>query len=68
MCGQSRGNTCLSHTLVILGKKKNPMSSILGKTYLKKHLNKLAWFQEDENNSKKLGKYVLEKTKLKPGL
>lgn len=44
------------------------MSSILGKTYLKKHMNRLAWFQEDENNSKKLGKYVLEKTKLKPGL
>lgn len=29
-------------------------------------MNRLTWFQEDENNSKRLGKYVLEKTKLKP--
>lgn len=63
MFGQSRGNTCLSHTLVILDKKSDVFSSC--KTYLEKHMNRLTWFQEDENNSKRLGKYVLEKNKIK---
>lgn len=44
------------------------MSSVLGETYLEKHMNRLPYFREGENNGKRFGKHVKGETKLKHGL